>query len=90
MTPDWAGPAGVAFVAGDNMDVKLPDDIAQRADIDLGGPGNVLQRGRDEIGLERQHGLIERSKIEQLAGAASLWHQHQPGPAAVVLQTQLA
>lgn len=88
MTPDGAGPAGVAFIAGDNMDMQLPDDVAQSAHIDLGGRGNFFQGGRDKIGLECQHGLIKRSKIEQLADAVSLRHQHQPWPAAVILQTQ--
>lgn len=88
MTPDGTRPAGIAFITGDYMDMKLPDDIAQSTDIDLGGSGDFFQGRGDEIGLECQHRLVKRGEIEQFADAVPLRHQHQPGPAFVVLQTQ--
>ena len=72
------------------MDMQLPHDVAERARIDLGAAGHVLQRLRHHVGLEGQHGLVERRQVVDLLDARPLRHQHQPRPAAVVHQPEFA
>lgn len=72
------------------MHVKLPDDVAERADIDLFGAGRLLQARRHQIGLEGQHRLVERSQFEDLLYVGALGYEDQPRPAPIVHQPHLA
>src|SRR5690606_15520996 len=89
-TPDRTGPGGIAFVARDKMHVELRHDVAERAHVDFLTAGHALERLADHVDLEGEHGLVERREFVQLDDARTLWHQHQPWPAAVVHQPQFA
>src|SRR6218665_441348 len=89
-TPDRTRPVGITLLAGDHMNMQLPDNVAQRTDIDLVRAGDLLQGRSHHVHLEGQHRLIERRQFEYLAYAGALRHKHKPGPAAVPDQPQLA
>ena len=72
------------------MDVKLPDHIAERPGVDLGTARDPLQRLRDHVGLEGQHGLVKRRQVVDFLDLGALRYQHQPGPASVVHHAQFA
>jgi hypothetical protein len=44
--PDRAGPGGVGFEAGDDMDVKLAHDVAKGSNVHFMGGGYLLQGSR--------------------------------------------
>ena len=82
--------AGVALNPGNHVNMELPNDIAQSADIDFCRTGGFFQGFGDRIDLEGNHRLIERGEIEQLFQTVAARHQDQPGPAAVAGNPDLA
>src|SRR5690606_34685147 len=88
--PDRTGPAGVSFVACHDMHVKLTDDIAKCADIDLGAGGQIFQSLGNLGGFETKGGLVERRQVVLLNDGGPLRDQNQPWPAHIVAQSQLA
>jgi hypothetical protein len=89
--PGGAGPVRITFAACDDMDMKLADDIAERGDIDL-------RRSRSPPSALRRQASFRRSSMVWSSGVRSkisltsgpLRHQHQPGPATILHQAQLA
>src|ERR1700736_5297124 len=50
-SPDRTRPGGVAGAAGDDMDVQLRHQIAERCDIQFVAPGDLFQRAGDAADL---------------------------------------
>jgi len=72
MTPDRAGPARIALAAGNDVEMQLPHDVAERAAVDLGAAGGLLQRMRHHVALEGQHRLTDEAGLGALAQGAAL------------------
>src|SRR5579872_4870749 len=64
--PNRTGPCSVAFRSSDDMDMQLPDDVAERADIDLRNAAALQQRVRDSGDFLHQERPLVGRKIDDL------------------------
>ena len=84
------GAPSLSFIARDNMDMELANDIAQRRRVDLRAAGHFLQALCYEIGFESEHCLVERREVVDFLHARPMRDEQEPGPAPVVHQPQFA
>ena len=72
------------------MDVQLGHEITQGTDIDTIRPQQALQKaGRVQHIVE--HGVsIVRRQVMPTDDIGAAWHQDQPGPTGIVMETELA
>ena len=78
------GHAGIALGAGDDMDMQLAHDVAERAGLILVQPVDPLQRLRRPCWSRRSASPGRAASGRGFPRCRALRHQHQPRPAAVV------
>lgn len=89
VAPDWTGPCRISGVAGDNMQMQLPDNIAERSCIDLFTIGNCFECLCRDASFECQHGLIKRRQVMDLGDSRPLRHEDKPRPALIIHQAKV-
>ena len=90
MSPHRPRPGRIANDPRDNMQVKLTNDVAKRADIDLVRLALIFQEPRSATRLFHQLRLVRGLKIDQFDQAFPSGHENEPGPAGVVHQQHAA
>ena len=83
-------PGRIADNARDDMQVKLTDDIAERADIDLVSWRMIFQEPSGATHFVDQLRLIGGFQIDEFYEALAPWNENEPRPAGVVHQQHAA
>src|SRR5580704_13756639 len=86
MPPYRPRPGRIANNPRDDMQVKLTNDVAEGADIDLVRPRATLQEPRSAARFVHQLRLVRQLKIGQFDQAFPPGHENEPWPAGVVHQ----
>lgn len=90
LSPNRTWPSEVSFVASDDMDVKLPDDVAKSAHIDLRAWGCGLEDFARVHDLAPQLSLVGRLEVERFGHARAPRNEDDPSITLVVHQEQRA
>ena len=72
------------------MQMKLTNDVAERANIDLVGSRLTFQEPRGATGFVHQLRLVGRIQIDEFHEALASRNENEPGPAGVVHQQHAA
>ena len=90
MPPYWPRPSGISNDPRDNMQVKLTNDVAKGADIDLVCLSLRLEEARSATCFVHQLRLIGQLKMNQLDHVFKPRHENEPWPAGVVHEQHAA
>jgi hypothetical protein len=90
MAPDRPQPRRIANGPRRNMQVKLTNHVAKRADIDLIRPRMSFQESRGTACLVHQLRLVHGLEIGQFDEVVASWNENAPWSAGVVHQEHTA
>jgi hypothetical protein len=90
ISPHRPRPCRIANDPRDNMQMKLRNDVAERANIDLVGSRLTFQEPRGATGFVHQLCLVGRVQIVHFHGALASWNENEPKPTGVVHQQHAA
>ena len=85
-----AGHAGSLFETGDDVDVQLRHQVAERGDVELERGEGIAQQARGVVDLVAELAPLPGVEVDHLARVDDARHQHQPRIVAVVHQPQFA
>jgi hypothetical protein len=86
VSPGRTGPRRIGGLPRDDVDMELPDDIAECPDIELVAAGHRLQRVRHRRDLLHEESPVGNLEVDDLDLAHPPRHHDQPGEPRVVHQ----